>query len=61
MSSLRNVEEKYIFELKAITPSPFPQLTAPCLLHMSKEQNVIFSWWAVTELWSGKVNLSGTI
>ncbi|MDI9447815.1 MAG: hypothetical protein QM303_04250 [Bacillota bacterium] len=50
MSSLRNeLKEKYIFELKAITPSPFPQLTAPCLLHMSKEQNVIFSWWAVTE------------
>ena len=46
---LDKLKEKYIFELSPITPSPFPQLTAPCLLHINKEQDISLSWWAVTE------------
>ncbi|NLT12841.1 MAG: hypothetical protein GXY05_00715 [Clostridiales bacterium] len=50
MSNLReHLKEKFVFELEPIKPSPFPELKAPCLMHISKEQNIDLSWWAVTE------------
>ena len=34
MSKLMDdLKEKYVFELSPITPSPFPQLTAPPVAH----------------------------
>ena len=50
MSELRELlKEKYVFEHQPISPPPFPQLTAPCFMHVSREQNVDLSWWAITE------------